>query len=36
MQLEMALHQLHAEMKADELLFWGKITGKYSKSITLV
>jgi len=27
MQLEMALHQLHAEMKADELLFWGKITG---------
>jgi hypothetical protein len=29
MQLEMALHQLHAEMKADELLFWGKITGKY-------
>ena len=31
MQLEMALHQLHAEMKADELLFWGKITGKYLK-----
>jgi len=23
----MALHQLHSEMKADELLFWGKITG---------
>lgn len=29
MQLEMALQQLHCkEEKLDELLFWGKITGK--------
>jgi len=27
MQLEMALHQLHAEEKCNELLFWGKVTG---------
>ena len=27
MQLEMALHNLHADLSHDELLFWGKITG---------
>lgn len=27
MQLEMALHKLHAEINSDELMFWGKITG---------
>ena len=28
MQLEMALHQLHTEERFNELLFWGKVTGK--------
>jgi len=28
MQLEIALHKLHQEINAEELLFWGKITGK--------
>ena len=28
MQLEMALHKLHADINCDELMFWGKITGK--------
>jgi len=28
MQLEMALHKLHAEINSDELVFWGKINGK--------
>jgi len=26
-QLELALHQLHTTIEADELLFWGKING---------
>jgi len=30
MQLEMALHTLHAEQNMDELQFWGKINGKFS------
>lgn len=29
MQLEMALHKLHTDIVCDELLFWGKVTGKY-------
>lgn len=29
MQLEIALHKLHQEVNAEEVLFWGKITGKY-------
>lgn len=28
MQLEIALHNLHKEINAEEVLFWGKITGK--------
>lgn len=27
----MALHQLHTEEKCNELLFWGKVTGKSPK-----
>jgi hypothetical protein len=27
MQLEMALHNLHANLNHDELVFWGKIMG---------
>lgn len=29
MQLEQALHKLHGELEAEEVLFWGKIQGKY-------
>lgn len=32
MQLEMALHTLHTEHSMDELLFWGKINGKFLPS----
>jgi hypothetical protein len=35
MQLEMALHTLHTEQTAlDELLFWGKINGKFASFIS--
>jgi len=28
MQLEQALHKLHCELEAEEVMFWGKINGK--------
>jgi len=33
MQLEQALHKLHSDIEAEEVLFWGKIQGKSTVKI---
>lgn len=35
MQLEIALHKLHQEINAEEVLFWGKIQGKFISFLNL-
>lgn len=36
MQLEFALQKLHNESNAEEILFWGKVTGRWKKGVNLI